>query len=102
MTQLPIYLLLQPFVAGKTVLDLGCRDGKGAGLLHQAGARRVMVWEPDQTLVRTLPYQLEILEKGPEFALPAGSVDVAICLDLLDRTTTDERTVYLRELVRLL
>ena len=78
-----MYLLVRPLVEGRTVLDLGCGLGEGAQLLAEARPARLLGWDAG---ARGLPAFIEVPSVDETtVALPAGSVDVVVCVDLLDR-----------------
>jgi len=85
MTHLPLYVLVEPLVVGREVLDLG-PDGEGPTLLRRAGASRVVCTQ-------------DVLRLA---ALPDRSVDVVICVEGLDGITGLDRRSLLDQVARLL
>jgi hypothetical protein len=82
---LAAYLLAEPFLAGKVVLDVGPRPSRAAERLARAGAREVINGEGP----------------GPALALPDGAVDVVLCVARLAALDSDlDRHRWLAELRR--
>src|SRR6185369_7349729 len=81
------YLLGEPFVAGKVVLDIGPRPGRAVERLNRAGAREVRTTEGP----------------GPKLDLEDRSVDVVFCVARLSAPAGDvERHRWLGEMRRVL
>jgi SAM-dependent methyltransferase len=81
------YLLAEPFVAGRVVLDVGPRPARASSRLTRAGAREVLA------------------EEGPGSELPQGdaSVDVVLCVARMGAMASDaDRHRWLLELRRVL
>jgi hypothetical protein len=84
---LAAYLLAEPFVAGKVVLDIGPRPARAAERLDRAGAREVVMEEGP----------------GPRLARDDRSVDVVLCVARLSAPGSDvERHRWLAEVRRVL
>ncbi|HXU80298.1 MAG TPA: methyltransferase domain-containing protein [Polyangia bacterium] len=84
---LAAYLLAEPFVAGKVVLDVGPRPARAAERLSRAGAKQVLTMEGP----------------GPRMELSDGAVDVVICAVRLSGAANDvERHRWLSEIRRVL
>jgi hypothetical protein len=84
---LAAYLLAEPFVAGKVVLDVGPRPPRAAERLTRAGARQIVNADGP----------------GPHFDVADGGVDVAFCVARLGAVDTDvERHLWFAELRRVL
>jgi hypothetical protein len=84
---LAAYLIAEPLLAGKVVLDVGPRPSRAAERLARAGAKEV-IWGDGP---------------GPAFELPDHSVDVVLCVSRLSAPTSDvERHRWLAELSRVL
>jgi hypothetical protein len=83
---LAAYLLAEPFVAGKVVLDVGPRPARAAERLGRAGAREVLTMEGP----------------GPRIELPDGAVDVVLCVARLSTPGDVERHRWLAEIRRVL
>lgn len=84
---LAAYLLAEPFVAGKVVLDVGPRPARAAERLGRAGAREVITMEGP----------------GPRIDLPDGAVDVVLCVSRLGGAANEvERHRWLSEIRRVL
>jgi hypothetical protein len=84
---LAAYLLAEPFVAGKVVLDVGPRPARAAERLGRAGAKQVMGMEGP----------------GPRIELPDGAVDVVLCVARLSAASSEvERHRWLAEIRRVL
>jgi hypothetical protein len=84
---LAAYLLAEPFLAGRVVLDVGPRPPRAAERLARAGAREIHNGEGP----------------GPRFDLPDRSVDVALCVARLSACPTDvDRHLWLAEIRRVL
>ena len=81
---LAAYLLAEPFVAGKVVLDVGPRPARAAERLGRAGAQKVLTMEGP----------------GPRIELPDGAVDVVLCVARLTAPGDLERHRWLAELRR--
>lgn len=82
---LAAYLLVEPLVAGKVVLEIAPHPAGGEERLRRAGARDVL------------------RETGPRLSCPDGSVDVVLCLARLAASPDDvERQAWLAELRRVL
>jgi hypothetical protein len=84
---LAAYLLAEPFVAGKVVLDVGPRPARAAERLGRAGARQVVAMDGP----------------GPRIDLPDGGVDVVLCVARLSAASSEvERHRWLGEIRRVL
>lgn len=84
---LAAYLLAEPFVAGKVVLDVGPRPARAAERLDRAGAREVVVDDGP----------------GPRLGRDDRSVDVVLCVARLSAPASEvERHRWLAELRRVL
>jgi hypothetical protein len=84
---LAAYLLAEPFLAGRVVLDVGPRPPRAAERVARAGARQVHNGDGP----------------GPRFELPDRSVDVALCVARLSACPTDvDRHLWLAEIRRVL
>jgi hypothetical protein len=84
---LAAYLLAEPFLSGRVVLDVGPRPPRAAERLARAGAREVISGEGP----------------GPSFPLADASVDVALCVARLTAVESDvDRHLWLAELRRVL
>jgi SAM-dependent methyltransferase len=84
---LAAYLLAEPYVAGKVVLDIGPRPARAAERLGRAGARQVLPMEGP----------------GPRIELPDGAVDVVLCVARLSAPASEvERHRWLAEIRRVL
>jgi hypothetical protein len=84
---LAAYLLAEPFVAGKVVLDVGPRPARAAERLVRAGARQVVPMEGP----------------GPRMDLADGTVDVVLCVARLGAASSEvERHLWLAEIRRVL
>jgi SAM-dependent methyltransferase len=82
---LAAYLIAEPLVAGKVVLDVGPRPSRAAERLARAGAHEVISGDGP----------------GPALDLPDHSVDVVLCVARLSASTGDvERHRWLAELRR--
>src|SRR5947207_10724273 len=82
---LAAYLLAEPLVTGKVVLDVGPRPPRAAERLARAGALEVKNGDGP----------------GPVLDLPDQSVDVVLCVSRLGATTSDvDRHLWLAELRR--
>lgn len=84
---LAAYLLAEPYVAGKVVLDVGPRPARAAERLVRAGARQVVSMEGP----------------APRMDLADGAVDVVLCVARLGAATSEvERHRWLAEIRRVL
>jgi hypothetical protein len=84
---LAAYLLAEPFVAGKVVLDVGPRPARAAERLVRAGARQVISMEGPE----------------PRMDLADGTVDVVLCVARLGASASEvERHRWLTEIRRVL
>jgi hypothetical protein len=84
---LAAYLLGEPFVAGKVVLDIGPRPGRAAERLNRAGARELRTMEGP----------------GPRLELEDRSVDAVFCVARLSATLSEaDRHRWLGEMRRVL
>jgi SAM-dependent methyltransferase len=84
---LAAYLLAEPFLAGKVVLDVGPRPARAAERLARAGARQVVDMEGP----------------GPRIDLPDATVDAVLCVARLSAPASDvERHRWLGEMRRVL
>jgi SAM-dependent methyltransferase len=84
---LAAYLLAEPFVSGKVVLDVGPRPARAAERLGRAGARQVVVMDGP----------------GPRIDLPDAAVDVVLCVVRLSAASNEvERHRWLAEIRRVL
>jgi hypothetical protein len=83
---LAAYLLAEPFVAGKVVLDVGPRPARAAERLVRAGARQVVSMEGP----------------GPRLELADGAIDVVLCVARLGAADEVERHRWLAEMRRVL
>ena len=82
----PVYLLVEPMVSGKRVLDVATWvGGPGAEYLRRAGAAEVVSCVPN----------------GPSLPMPDAGVDVVLC-GLPTLGSEEERGVWLAELRRVL
>src|SRR2546423_12688215 len=80
---LAAYLLAEPFVAGKRVLDIGPRPARAAERLNRAGAREVVASEGP----------------GPRLEVEDRSVDVVLCVARLSAPSSEvERHRWLAEM----
>jgi hypothetical protein len=81
------YLLAEPFVAGKVVLDVGPRPARAAERLVRAGVRQIVSMEGP----------------GPHIDLADGAVDVVLCVARLGAAASEvERHRWLAEIRRVL
>jgi hypothetical protein len=84
---LAAYLLVEPFLGGKVVLDIGPRPAGAEARLRRAGARQVLACD----------------DPGPELELSRGAADVVLCVSRLAGPGSDvERHRWLGEIRRLL
>jgi len=82
----PVYLLVEPMVSGKKVLDVTTRaGGPGPECLRRAGAAEVISCVPDK----------------PPLPLPDSGVDIVLC-GLPSAQSDEERGIWLAEFQRVL
>ncbi|MCC6747700.1 MAG: hypothetical protein IT371_08590 [Deltaproteobacteria bacterium] len=98
-SHLPIYLLAEPLVHDRRVLEVGARDERGTVLLARGRPRSLTTWEPGGG--EALRGAERLRADGPPLPLPAGSVDVVIAPDLFERWPA-LRERWMDELERLL
>jgi GT2 family glycosyltransferase/2-polyprenyl-3-methyl-5-hydroxy-6-metoxy-1,4-benzoquinol methylase/glycosyltransferase involved in cell wall biosynthesis/archaellum component FlaC len=101
------YRSVKNLVAGKIVLDAGCGEGYGTGLLAGSAARVAGVDISTEAAAHARgAYKRQNLEYlvGSVSALPfqAGSFDVVVCFEVIEHLDEDHQCAFLREARRVL
>jgi ubiquinone/menaquinone biosynthesis C-methylase UbiE len=101
------YVFSHPFVAGRSVLDVGCGPGQGAWLLANRGAEQVIALDLDERKVRHFPKLcsnrnniLKLAMDGQRLGFKDQTYEIVTCFEVIEHVPRPD--MLLSELRRIL